>query len=159
MVQFIEILPDFAVSPQVDAQALADAAAAGFRSIINNRPDHEVPGQPHSTDLASVAMELSLEYRHIPVVSSGISEDQIAAFAAALAELPGPVLAFCRSGTRSTMIWALSQAESHHPEVLLAHARAAGYDLSGLAPALAERARRAAGGAAAPQDGRPSGKE
>lgn len=146
MGQFIEILPGFAVSPQIAAEDLATAAAMGFRSVINNRPDHEVPGQPHSTDLGAAAAGLNLEYRHIPVVGGQISEAQIAAFAAALAELPGPVLAFCRSGTRSTIMWALVRVETSHPEMVLAQAGAAGYDLSGIAPALVERAGRATGG-------------
>src|SRR5687768_13193816 len=83
------------------------AAAAGTRLIVNNRPDGEEPGQPSSTEIEAAARAAGLDYRHIPV-AGGFSADRVAAMAEALEN--GPVLAYCRSGTRSTYLWALARA-------------------------------------------------
>ena len=94
------------VAPQLDAAAMAEAARAGFRSVVNNRPDHEHgPGQPTSAEVEAAARAAGLEYRFLPVDGGWQSPEEIAAFAALLAELPRPVLAFCRSGARSTRLY------------------------------------------------------
>src|SRR5258705_4794132 len=98
------------VSPQLSPDDIDAAAATGFRTIINNRPDGEEPGQPRSADLAARAAAAGIAYAHIPVVPGQIGGDDIAAFGAALAAAQGKSLAFCRTGTRSTTLWALAQA-------------------------------------------------
>ncbi|MEZ5668249.1 MAG: TIGR01244 family sulfur transferase [Alphaproteobacteria bacterium] len=137
------------VSPQIAAAELDALKAQGIRAIINNRPDGEQADQPASADLEAEAKARGLAYRHIPVVSGKITDDQVAAFDAALKEMPQPVLAFCRSGTRSTSLWALAHADEIDTELLLKRCADAGYDLAGLQPRLADR-RQAASAAAAP---------
>ncbi len=94
------------VAPQLAPADMAEAARAGFRSVINNRPDFEGgPDQPTSATMAAAAAAAGLQYRHLPVAGGYQSPEEIAAFGALLAELPGPVLAFCRSGARSTRLY------------------------------------------------------
>jgi uncharacterized protein (TIGR01244 family) len=93
---------DIAVAPQLAPEAMAEAAAAGFRSVINNRPDHEGgPSQPTSASMEQAARAAGLEYAWLPVAPNVQSDDEIARFAQLLATMPKPILAFCRSGTRS----------------------------------------------------------
>ena len=104
-----------------------EAAALGIRLIVNNRPDGEEPGQPSSAEIEAAARAAGLDYRHIPV-AGGLAPDKIEAMAEALDQ--GPVLAFCRTGTRSTFLWALARASKGAPaEESVAAAAAAGYDL------------------------------
>lgn len=124
------------VAPQISEADLAALAAKGFRSVINNRPDGEEPDQPASHVLARAARAGGIAYRHIPVVSGQLQDAQARAFAQALAELPAPTLAFCRTGTRSTMLWALQATASLDDQAILARAAAAGYDLTAFAPRL-----------------------
>jgi len=94
------------VAPQLTPDAMAAAAAAGFRSVINNRPDFEGgPDQPTSAAIEAAALAAGLRYAHLPVAGGYQSPEEIAAFARLLAELPAPVLAFCRSGARSTRLF------------------------------------------------------
>src|SRR4051812_16846943 len=111
--------------------APADVAALDVRIVINNRPDGEEPGQPASADIEAAARTAGLDYRHIPIAGA-ISADQVEAMAEALEA--GPALLFCRSGTRSTYLWALARA-SRGAEAgrLLAAAAEAGYDLAPIA--------------------------
>jgi uncharacterized protein (TIGR01244 family) len=107
-----------------------EIAGLGVAMVVNNRPDGEEPGQPTSAALQAAAEAAGVEYRHIPV-SGGMSLPQVAQLADALAAAHGPVLAFCRSGTRSTFLWALARARlGEDAEELAAKAAAAGYDLS-----------------------------
>lgn len=93
---------DIAVAPQLAPEAMAEAAAAGFRSVINNRPDFEGgPSQPTSESMAAAARAAGLEYAWLPVAPNLQTDDEIAGFAHLLETLPKPILAFCRSGTRS----------------------------------------------------------
>lgn len=101
--------PSLAVGPQLRPEQLSEVAAAGFRGIINNRPDGEEPGQPRSCELQAEAMRLGLLYRHIPVVPGQMTEADARAFARALREAGGPVVAFCRSGNRSASLWNLAR--------------------------------------------------
>ncbi len=108
-----QVAPDFCVAPQLTPEAMAEVAALGFRSVINNRPDFEEgPHQPPSASVQAAAEAAGLQYRHLPVSGGYQSPDEIAAMARLIAELPGPVLAFCRSGTRSTRLFqaAIQQA-------------------------------------------------
>ncbi|HMG46925.1 MAG TPA: TIGR01244 family sulfur transferase [Allosphingosinicella sp.] len=109
---------------------VAAAAAEGVSVIVNNRPDGEEPGQPESADVERAAKAAGLRYHHIPV-AGGIGPDQVAAMAAAMDE--GKLLAFCRSGTRSTWLWALAaHGRGADGDTILASAAAAGYDLGPL---------------------------
>ena len=125
------------VSPQIDPADVTALAAQGFTAIINNRPDHEEAGQPEGDAVRRVAETLGLAYTAIPV-AGGFSREQVDAMRAALDAATGPVLAFCRSGTRSTNLWALAEAKAGgDADTIVAKAAAAGYDLSGLRPTLA----------------------
>lgn len=96
----------FCVAPQLDAAAMAELAALGFRSVINNRPDFEGgPDQPTNASVQAAAEAAGLVYRYLPVSGAYQSPEEIATMAQLLKELPGPVLAFCRSGARSTNLF------------------------------------------------------
>lgn len=97
-------------SPQVQLEELCEIAADGFVGVINNRPDDEGPDQPTSLALEAEAKRLGLAYWHIPVVPGEMTERDVRAFAAALEEADGPVLAFCRTGNRAAALWKASQA-------------------------------------------------
>jgi uncharacterized protein (TIGR01244 family) len=100
------VSPDVCVAPQLTPEAMAEAAQAGFKSVINNRPDFEHgPNQPTNAAIEAAAHAAGLEYRFLPVDSGWQSPEQIAAFARLLEELPKPILAFCRSGARSTRLF------------------------------------------------------
>lgn len=119
------------VAGQVTPADVAEAAAQGFTFIINNRPEEEQPGQPDGADIEAAATAAGLGYAAIPITHAGFSMPQVEAMRAALDAAPGKVLAFCRSGTRSTLIWALARATmGDTPDLLAAKAEAAGYDLS-----------------------------
>lgn len=98
-----------AVAPQVLPGDIAGLAAAGFAGIVNNRPEGEAPGQPSSAELEAEARRHGLAYWHVPVVPGKMSEQEVRAFAAALREAQGPVLAFCRTGNRSAALWKATQ--------------------------------------------------
>jgi len=100
------VAPDVCVAPQLTPDAMAEAARAGFRSVINNRPDFEHgPQQPTNAAIEAAARAAGLEYRFLPVDGAYQSPQEIAAFAQLLKELPRPILAFCRSGARSTRLY------------------------------------------------------
>lgn len=127
------VTADFAVAPQLGPEDMASAAARGFTLVINNRPDGEVDGQPTSADMQAAAEAAGLRYLYIPV-RGGPTPEQVAAVNAAISTAPGPVLAFCRSGTRSIITWSLGQAQNGQAsrEALIALGHAAGYDISGV---------------------------
>ena len=97
---------DVSVAPQLAPEAMSEAAAAGFRSVINNRPDFEGgPTQPTNAAIEAAARAAGLEFAFLPVSGGFQSDDEIARFAALLAAMPKPILAFCRSGARSGKLW------------------------------------------------------
>jgi uncharacterized protein (TIGR01244 family) len=105
------VAPDVCVAPQLTPEAMAEVARQGFRSVVNNRPDFEHgPGQPTSAEMEAAARAAGLEYRFLPVDGGWQSPEEIAAFAALLAELPRPILAFCRSGARSGRLYSAAVA-------------------------------------------------
>jgi uncharacterized protein (TIGR01244 family) len=119
------------VAGQITPEDVAEAASAGFTFVINNRPDGEQPGQPEAAEIEAAAKAAGLGYAAIPITHAGFSENQVAAMKSALESAPGPVLAFCRSGTRSTLVWALARSRmGDDAETLQAKAEAAGYDLA-----------------------------
>lgn len=103
------ITGQFAVSPQITADDLTAIKDAGFRAIICNRPDGEEADQPRFAEIAAAARALGIKARHVPVQSGRVAEADIEAFAAALRVLPGPILAYCRSGTRSATLWSFHE--------------------------------------------------
>ena len=134
----------FAVAPQIAPEDLPAIAAAGFAVVINNRPDEEEPGQPEAEAIQAAAEAAGLVYHDIPVHSGGFWLPQLTATAQVMADAPGPVLAFCRSGTRSCSVWALSRARAGDDvQGLVDRAAAGGYDLSGLRSTLDDVAPRA----------------
>jgi uncharacterized protein (TIGR01244 family) len=105
------IAPDVCVAPQLDPAAMAEAARAGFKSVVNNRPDFEGgPGQPTSAAMEAAARAAGLEYRYVPVESAYQTPEEIAAFAQIMEQLPRPVLMYCRSGSRSARLYQQAQA-------------------------------------------------
>ena len=123
-------------SPQIAPEDLPAIAAQGFRSVISNRPDGEEPGQPSAEALRQAAEAAGLAFAHVPVVGGAISDQDVADFREALADLPQPVFGFCRTGTRTTTLWARTNAGSESPDHLIARAKSAGYDLGALRPRL-----------------------
>ena len=102
-----KLTPELSVAPQISAADVADLARQGFKSIVCNRPDGEGADQPSFAEIAQAAAAAGLEARHVPVVSGIVSDEAARAFAAALDDMPKPMFAYCRTGTRSTTLWAL----------------------------------------------------
>ncbi len=118
-------------SPQIDIAEVAAAARQGITLIINNRPEDESDDQTPGAAIEAAARAAGLGYVAIPITHAGFSEPQVNAMRAALEESDGPVLAYCRSGTRSTLLWALAEASTGaDPDALAAQAGDAGYDLA-----------------------------
>jgi uncharacterized protein (TIGR01244 family) len=133
MPDFRKVTDNFSVAPQIAVDDIAAAADQGFVLVINNRPDGEAPDQPSNAQMAAAAEAAGVAYVHVPV-RGGPTPEQVEAVRAAIAEADGPVLAFCRSGTRSIVTWSLGQAGSgeRDREELVNLGREAGYDLSGV---------------------------
>ena len=123
------LTPDLSVMPQVSETDIAELSRRGFKSIISNRPDGEAPDQPAWTVIAAAARSHGLEARHIPVVASQIDDDDVSAFAAALRDLPTPIAAFCRTGTRAALLWALANKDSQSADERIRIAAKEGFDL------------------------------
>lgn len=135
--KFRPLAEGFLVSPQIAASDIPDAAALGVALVINNRPDGEEPSQPAGSSIAAAAKQAGLQYVAIPVAGMNVAAADLDAFDAAVRAAEGPVLAFCRSGTRSTVLRALARARAGDDvEGLIEEAAEAGYDLSGLAGRL-----------------------
>jgi sulfide:quinone oxidoreductase len=138
MMDVKQVSPGFSVSAQIapeDMQALADA---GYVAVMCNRPDGEEPGQPALADLRAAAHEAGLAFHHIPVSGGAFPAGAVAAFGAVRKGTDGPLLAYCRTGTRSITLETLANPMERSVEQRLSDAAAAGYDLSGLADALGE---------------------
>jgi len=127
------------VSPQISPQDVPAIKAAGFTTIVNNRPDGEEPGQPTGDQIEQAAQAAGLVYHAIPLGRDGVSADMVERTVSALEGSEGPVLCYCRSGTRSTTLWALSQSGKMSADRIIAEAAAAGYDMSHLAGHLSGR--------------------
>lgn len=127
---------NLSASPQLTPDDVAAAAAQGFRTIIDLRPDSEEPGQPAAATIEAAAREHGLAFAHIPVVSGQVGDTQVDAMTRALAEQPGPALGYCRSGTRVATLWALGHAGKVDADTLVTTAREAGYDIEKLRPRL-----------------------
>ena len=133
MSDFRKVTDDFSVAPQITLEDVARAKAEGFVLLINNRPDGEAPGQPTSDEMEAAAKAAGLGYAYIPV-RGGPTQEQAEAEHRLLAETQGPVLAYCRSGTRSITTWTIGEAlaGTRSRQELIELGASAGYDLSGL---------------------------
>jgi sulfide:quinone oxidoreductase len=140
------IAPDLSVSPQITVQDVGIAASQGFRSLIINRPDGESLDQPDWVVIEKAAGRHGMHVRYVPVVPGKVTDADVDAFDKAMHELPAPALAYCRTGTRSATLWALSQAGHLSTDAILKTVSAAGYDLSGLRTRLDVRDKAVAGG-------------
>jgi len=130
------LTPAFGVAPQLNVDDIAELAAQGWRSLVCNRPDGEAADQPASAELARAAAAHGLAWRYVPIVSGQWRDADVAAFAEALRILPAPVLAFCRSGTRSIHLWAMAMAVTLDNASIQRIAADAGYALN---PAVLRR--------------------
>lgn len=131
-------------APQIGLEDVEAAREQGIVLIINNRPDGEEPDAPQGAEIAAAAEAAGIGYAAIPVTHAGFSMPQLDAMIAAIAGADGPVLAYCRSGTRSTLLWSLAQArQGRDPNELSRIAAGAGYDLSPIRPMLDALAGRA----------------
>lgn len=127
---FRQITDSVFASPQIDVTDIAEAKSLGVVRIVNNRPEGESDDQISGAEIEAAARAAGLDYVAIPVTHAGFSQGQVDAMLDAL-DADGPVLAYCRSGTRSTLLWALARAKARdNPAAIAAKAAAAGYDVS-----------------------------
>jgi len=131
------LTPNLSISPQILASDLPAIAAAGFKAIICNRPDGESSDQPGFKELEKAAIELGLKAQYLPAETGKVSDADGKEFGVLLSTLPSPILAFCRSGMRSTTMWALSQAGVTPLPQILEASRKAGFDMQSLLQRLA----------------------
>ncbi len=137
MNDFRRLTDNVFASGQIALGDIAAAKAQGVGLIVNNRPDGEDPAAPQGAEIEAAARAAGLDYVAIPIDHSGFGESQIEAMLAALNQAQGSVLAYCRSGTRSTFLWALARAKAgDEPQAIIEAARVAGYDVSPVRPML-----------------------
>lgn len=128
-------------SPQITIADVERARALGVDVIVNNRPEGEAEDQTAGSAIEAAAQAAGIDYVAIPITPGHFSQAEVEAMAEALGRSEGKVLAYCRTGTRSTLLWALAQARQGVPlEAIAATASAAGYDVSPVMPAMAELA-------------------
>ena len=135
----IKLAPGVKAAGALGPAEIEALAAAGVRTLINNRPDDEDPGQLPAAEAQRLAIAHGIAYHHIPVTAASLSRADVAAFAAVLRSAAQPIVAHCRSGTRSTLLWALTRLdEGDDPAALIAQAARQGIDIAAL-PAFAAR--------------------
>jgi sulfide:quinone oxidoreductase len=127
---------ELTVSPQLPLEAISEIADAGYKTIICNRPDNEDPGQPSFAEVLAKAQEAGMTAIFQPVASGNVSDADAETFAANIADAPKPIFAYCRSGTRCTILWSLAHAGKMPVQDILKSAADAGYDMSPLLPRL-----------------------
>ena len=143
--ELIELTPGLSVAGRLDRADIDALAQAGVRTIVNNRPDGEDPGQLPAAEAKRLAKAQGIAYHHIPITAASLTRADVDAFAATLRDAAAPVVAHCRSGTRSTLLWALTRMrDGADPLGLIAEAARHGIDIAGL-PAVAGRLRQRAG--------------
>jgi len=123
------LTPNVTALPQPSVDDIGELANRGYRSIIGNRPEGETPDQPKWTDLKAAAIARGMEAVQIPVIASQVRQADVRAFAEAMEQLPKPIAAFCRTGTRSALLWALANDASLTVDERIAIAAKEGYDL------------------------------
>ena len=140
MADIRRLTDSFAAAPQITLDDVAAIKAAGFGFIVNNRPDGESADQTPGDDIEAAALDAGLGYCAIPIDQSGFTVEQVAALSALMVS-PRPILAYCRSGTRSTNLWALASASrGGNIEEIIDVALGAGYDVRALRPAMEQLA-------------------
>jgi sulfide:quinone oxidoreductase len=132
-----KITDKVSVSPQITAKDMEAIKAAGFRAIICNRPDGEGADQPSFEEIETAARTAGIEARYVPVTSGMVKDEDVSAFSAALKDLQRPVLAYCRTGTRSATLWSFHESKKRPMSEILAATKAAGYDMNGVARRIA----------------------
>ena len=133
------LTPTYAVSPQIDPADLPAIKAAGYTTVIDNRPDAEVPPDLHGETMRRAAVALGLTFVANPVIGGALTEANVTAQRAAMTASTGPVFAYCASGNRSSIVWALSQAGTRSADELIAIPARFGYNLGHLRDQLAAR--------------------
>ena len=136
MMDIRPLTPDYAVSPQIAPSDLPAIKAAGYTTILDNRPDGEIPAELHTPAMRAAAEALGLRFVANPVIGGALTMQNVQAQAAAMAESPGPVFAYCASGNRSSVVWALAHAGTAPADTLIGTAAQFGYNLEWLRPAL-----------------------
>ncbi|UVW26989.1 TIGR01244 family sulfur transferase [Massilia sp. H6] len=131
-----QLSPDLAVSQQLQLEDIPALARDGVLSIICNRPDEEGPDHPSFSQIEQEAARFGMTARYLPAAPDNITDAHVAEFGQLMDELPKPIVGYCRTGRRSTSMWALSRAGKQSPAELLEAASQAGYDLGALAPRL-----------------------
>ncbi|WP_424934574.1 TIGR01244 family sulfur transferase [Amaricoccus macauensis] len=132
-----KISPKFTVSPQISIEDVAALRDAGFRAIICNRPDGEGADQPGYEEIEAAASAVGIETQYLPVQSGMVADEDVEAFGVVLEDLPRPVLAYCRSGTRSATLWSLHEAKKRPMPEILSATKTAGFDMNGVARRIA----------------------
>jgi uncharacterized protein (TIGR01244 family) len=141
MAELIPLAAGLSAAGRLDRADIEELARSGVRTIVNNRPDGEDPGQLSAVEARRLAEGLGLAYHHIPVTAASLTRADVDAFAAVLREAQKPLVAHCRSGTRSSLLWALTRLrEGADPFALVAEIGAHGIDIASL-PAVAARLR------------------
>jgi uncharacterized protein (TIGR01244 family) len=130
------ITPDYAVSPQIEPGDLPAIKAAGYVTIVDNRPDGEIPPHLHTAEMRKAAEALGLTFVVNPVIGGAMTMENVTAQGAAIAASPGPVFAYCASGNRSSVVWALSQAGKRPVDELVGLPARFGYQLDHLRPQI-----------------------
>ena len=131
-----EITPRYSVSPQISVEDMPAIVAAGYKTVICNRPDAEVPPSHQAETIRAAAEAAGLVFRDLPLTHQTMTPENVAQQRAYYEECPGPVLAYCASGTRCSVIWSLGVATEMSPDSILKKTSAAGYQLEGLRPTL-----------------------
>ena len=134
-----QITPDYFVSPQIAPEDLSALAAEGFGTVICNRPDSENPPELHAAAMRQAAEAAGLRFEELPLTHQTMTPDNVARQKAIIESASAPVLAYCASGTRSSVIWALGKAGEMSADDILAATAKAGYQLDQLRPALEQK--------------------
>jgi len=127
-----QISPTYAVTPQIDVEDIPAIAAAGFKTIICNRPDAEVPPSHSAAAIEAAATAAGIDFIVNPVTHQGLNMEMVKVQNDAIDASAGPTLAYCASGTRSSIVWSLGQAGDLPTDEIIAATAAAGYDLAGM---------------------------
>jgi uncharacterized protein (TIGR01244 family) len=136
------ITPDYAVSPQIEPGDLPAIKAAGYVTVIDNRPDGEIPPHLHTDAMRQAAEALGLMFVANPVIGGALTMDNVTAQGAAIAASSGPVFAYCASGNRSSIVWALANAGTRPTDELVGLPARFGYQLDHLRPQIEALAKR-----------------
>ncbi|WP_170464825.1 bifunctional protein tyrosine phosphatase family protein/NAD(P)/FAD-dependent oxidoreductase [Ruegeria arenilitoris] len=132
-----KISPQFTASPQISIEDVPVIAANGYRAIICNRPDGEAPDQPSFEEIEAAAKAVGIEAQYVPIQSGMVKDTDVLAFGVVLQDLPKPVLAYCRTGTRSVTLWSFHEAPTRPMAEILSATATAGYDMKGVARRIA----------------------